>query len=121
MDKKTAQHINMTKNWMFLQLADKQLRQVASRLNSYEKWCGFGLDDDYDEREYTRFTKTDDGFKKLWDEHCKALDEWRESLDRFCNSMVRFTDGQIDYKTARTMATNPRYAKKLDKIMMGER
>ena len=42
-----------------------------------------------------------------------------DCLNRFCDGMVRFTDGQIDFNTAKIMATNPRTAKKLEEIMMG--
>ena len=119
MNKKAAQHLNMTKAFMFLQLADKQVKATNHAVSLYEDTHGFGFHDDYDERDYERFTKEDGEFKRLWHEACTAMDEWRTSLGRFCDAMVKFTDGQIDYKTARTMATNPRLAKKLEAIMMG--
>lgn len=120
MDMKLAQHLNMKKDWMLLQLMEKRHKDAAHEVTLYESAHGYGFDDEYDEGMYTRWTDNDDGFKRLWHEQCKALDDWRECLDRFCESMVRFTDGQIDYKTARTMATNPRWAAKLDEIMAGK-
>lgn len=119
MDKKLAQHLNMKKDWMFLKLMEQRHKDAVHEVTLYESAHGYGFDDEYDERSYTLWTESDEGFKRLWHEQCKTFDDWRECLNRFCESMVRFTDGQIDYKTARTMATNPRLAAKLDEIMMG--
>lgn len=120
MDKKTAQRLDMTSRFILMDLADKQLRSAIHDVNVYESAHGYGYEDEYDERDYTRWTDNDDGFKSVWHKHCEALDEWRKARDAFCESMVAFTDGQIDFETARKMVANPRLRKKLGEITMGK-
>lgn len=120
MDKKTAQRLNLVKDWGLLQLMDKRVRSVVSELNRYESAHGFGIEDDYDDDVYDKFTETDEGWKRIWSDHCKAMDDWREAMSAFCESMERFTDGQVDASTARKMATTPRYAERLEEIINGK-
>lgn len=122
MDKKAAQHLKMAKDWMFWQLARDKWRACEDELDRYDRAHGFdwACDGDFRFDAYEHFCATDEEHKRIWADHMKASDDMHESLNRFCESMVRFTDGQVDFKTAKTMATNPRYAKKLEKIMMGK-
>ena len=122
MDKKTAQHLNMVKDWMLWQLARDQWMACEDELDRYDRAHGFDWASDGEFRfdAYEHFCNTDEEHKRICAEYVKASDEMLESLHRFCDSMVKFTDGQIDFKTAKNMATTPRYAKRLEAIMMGE-
>jgi hypothetical protein len=89
-------------------------------LDRYDRAHGFDWAcDEFDFDAYEAFCNSDECHKRIWADHVKSSDEMRASLDRFCKSMERFSDGQIDRRTAKEMATNPRYAKKLEEIMMG--
>ena len=121
MDKKTAQHIAMVRDYGLMKLLDKQFRLAVHETFLYESAHGYGIADEYDEAEYERWVQSDEGFKEVFAEECKALDEYQEARDRFCRSMERFSDGQISFDTARKMVANPRLAEKLEAIMMGEK
>jgi hypothetical protein len=118
--KKTAQRLNVIKDWGLFKLMDMRMKTTMRAVDRYERSHGFGYEDDYTEADYARFTETDEGFKALWSDQCKALDDWREVLGQFCESMERFTDGQVDASTARKMATTPRYAERLEEIINGK-
>jgi len=120
MDKKAAQHLNMVKDWMLWQLACDHWRICEDEVDRYDRAHGFdwATDGEFDFDAYERFCDSDEEHKRIWANHVKAGDDMRASLNRFCESMVKFTDGQIDHGTAKTMATNPRWAKKLQAIMM---
>lgn len=119
MDRKAAQHIEMVRDYGLMKLLDRQFKEACHEVNLYESAHGYGLADEYDEDEYERWVKTDEGLKEVFAQECRALDEYRAARDRFCHSMERFADGQISFDTARRMVANPRLADKLEAIMMG--
>lgn len=123
MDKHLALHIQMQTNWLMYKLVKEQALNALHEVTLYENEHGYGFagfeDTDAYRDAYTAFTDNDEGFKKLWHEWNELFDEEMAYLKKFCECMVKFTDGQIDMKTARQMATNPRYADEVEQVLLG--
>lgn len=119
MDKKAAQRIRMESSWMFYRLYLNQWRNTNREIDLWDEAHGFGYEDDYTYEEYEEAHKCEE-FQKLWDAYMHESDEWRAALHDFCEAMEEFTDGQISRKVAKDMATNPKYAEQIERIMLGK-
>lgn len=122
-DRKMALHVKMQTSWVLFKLVQKQASDALREVSRYEDAHGHGIEDFEDSEAYreayTEFTETDEGFKRLWHRWNELFDEEMGHLKEFCDMVAEFTDGLIDQKTARQMATNPRYADRLEKVVLG--
>ena len=119
MDRKMALHMKMTVAYGLYKLYLKQWRLADRDIDLWDEAHGFGFEDEWTITEYERTHKCDE-FQELWNREQSMAAEWKDQLDDFCNLMVEFTDGQVDYKTAREMATNPRWKDRLEAAMYGK-
>lgn len=120
MDKKLAQRLQMSVDMSLMKLNKQAYANASRELDRYEAAHGYGFGDEFDADEYKRWTRTDEGFDKLFDAMSEQLDQLIASQKKLASSIEKFTDGQLEYKTAYELITNPRFAGRLEAIVMGE-
>lgn len=119
MDKKLAQRLQMSVDMSLVKLNEQAYGNASRELDRYEAAHGYGYGDEYDDDEYERWTRTDDGFNKAFAEMSAQLDRLVASRKKLASSIEKFTDGQLEYKTAYELVINPRFADRLEAIVMG--
>ena len=119
MDKKLAQRLQMTVDMGLVKLNKQAYANASRELDRYEAANGFGFGDEFGTDEYERWTRTDEGFGRLFDEMSTQLDQLISSKKKLASSIEKFTDGQLEYKTAYELVCNPRFADRLEAIVMG--
>ena len=120
MDKKAAQRLQLSVDMSLMKLNKQAYANASRELDRYEAANGYGFGDVFDDDEYERWTRTDEGFDKLFDAMSEQLDQLIASQKKLASSIEKFTDGQLEYKTAYELITNPRFADRLEAIVMGE-
>ncbi len=119
MDTKTALQLKIRMSFAMYKLDLKMWSNANRECDLWDNSHGFGFDDEFTWDEYDRAHECDE-FKALWAEYEKYLEAFKKDLDAFCKAMVAFTDGQIDYNTAKNMATNSKTSAKLEEMFMGK-
>ena len=102
--------------WRLYKLAGDVKRSIDHEIDEWDEAHGFGYDVPFDRDRYAQGHKCDE-FQEIWRRYLDAKDAWFACLDEFCEEYERMTNGAIDRNTARTLATSPRYEKRLDAIM----
>ena len=110
--------LNMRTLWAAHRLAFDVKREIDHEIDEWDEDHGFGYDVPFDRDRYEEGHKVDE-FQEIWNRYLAAKDLWLKTLDDFCTEVERATEGQITNRTARELATNPRYEKRLNAIMCG--
>lgn len=119
MDKKLAQRLQMGVDMSLVKLNEQAYTNASRELDRYEESHGYGFRDEFDDDEYEHWTRTDEGFGRLFDAMSEELDRLVASRKKLASSIEKFTDGQLEYKTAYELVINPRFANRLEAIVMG--
>lgn len=120
MDKKLAQRLQMSVDMGLVKLNKQAYANASRELDKYEEANGYGFGDEFDSDKYEHWTRTDEGFGRLFDVMSEQLDQLVASRKKLASSIEKFTDGQIEFRTAYELVINPRYADRLEAIVMGE-
>ena len=108
--------LNMRALWAAHCLAFDVKREIDHEIDEWDENHGFGYDVPFDRDRYEKGHECDE-FQKIWKRYLDARDLWLKTLDNFCAEVESATEGRITSKTARELATNPRYKNRLNDIM----